>query len=90
MTRQRDLKQRGSTMEPRGRAGQPCCWAQVSRRLRTARAGPQGRERPRGREEGCAAGGGVVTQDSERGNLVVGVLRVELAEVASLIFQARI
>lgn len=32
----------------------------------------------------------MVTQDSERGNLVVGVLRVELAEVASLIFQARI
>lgn len=96
MTRQRDFRQQGSNIEPR-RSGRPAhaawaqMWAQRSRRLKAARAGS--RDQGRAEENGGGGGrqeGGVVTQDRERGDLVVGVLRVELAEVASLVFQAGI
>lgn len=92
MTRQRDFRQQGSNIEPR-RSGRPAhaAWAQRSRRLKAARAGS--RDQGRAEENGGGGGrqeGGVVTQDRERGDLVVGVLRVELAEVASLVFQAGI
>lgn len=55
------------------------------RRLKTARVRSQDKGGRHGSQEWE-----VVTQHSERGNLMVGILRVELAEVAPLVFQAGI